>query len=89
MANAENKKSSVYALPVTVYYNLEPKQVKRKYEMDKFFFEYSDDFEKTALPDKFTLLVKRYRQAVFEATGTFPGKKAEVKNERIKFEETA
>lgn len=89
MANAESKESNVYAFPVTVYYSLEPKQVKQKYEMDKFFFEYGDDFEKNTLPDKFALLVKRYRQAVFEATGTSPGKKAEDENKRIKFEETA
>lgn len=90
MANADNNKSkAVHALPVTVYYDLEPKLVKRKYEMDKFFFEYGDDFEKSGLPDNFTLWVKKYRQAVFEATGILPGKKLVSENKRIKFEETA
>lgn len=90
MVNAQNKKSDAnYAPIVTVYYDLEPKQLKIKYEMDKFLFEYSDDFEEALTKGDFTLLVDLYKQAVSEAAGVKLGDKHTGSEKRIKFEDIA
>lgn len=79
MLTADDKKfnppdDAVYRIsPVTVYFDLEPKQLKIKYEMDRFFFKRRENLKKEIAGGNLAMLVEQYRKAVFAATGVKVG----------------